>query len=213
MKPTSILRTAIVLGSLALAPFAAAQATPYAPPSTDATAVALHKLGGEKRSSYQQPGLKYQTGRAEIFINAPVSAVRASVTDYSNYATIVPKFQKAKVLKRNGASADVYLMIPIMKGAANVWTVQHFAPPTKAGALETVSGKSLQGNVDALNTRWSYRAVDAQHSILIAEIYVEPKLPVPASTITKEAQKAAAEAVVSVRAHAEGLNKKVAGNP
>lgn len=207
-----ILRTAIVVGSLALAPLATAQ-NAYAPPQGDSSAVELYKLGKEKRSTFSEKGLKYETGRAEIFINAPVSAVRASVTDYNNYATIVPKFQKAKVLKRNGASADVYLMIPIMKGAANVWTVQRFEPPKSLGKLETVYGKSLQGNVDALNTRWSYRAVDAQHSILIAEIYVEPKLPVPAGTIAKEAQRAAAEAVLSVRSHAEGLNKKVAGVP
>lgn len=211
MKPLSNLRSAVFLGSFALAPVA--QAAPYAPPSADTAAVELYKLGAEKRSTFKQPGLKYETGHAEIFINAPVSTVRAAVTDYNNYATIVPRFQKAKVLKRKGASADVYLMIPIMKGAANVWTVQHFEPPVSAGNVETVYGKSLQGNVDALNTKWSYRAVDAQHSILIAEIYVEPKLPVPGATIAKEAQKASAEAVLSVKAHAEGVAKKLAGNP
>ena len=213
MKPHKILRTSVVLGFLGLAPIAAAQAAPYAPPPVDTAATELFKLGSEKRTAFKQAGLKYETGRAEIFINAPVSAVRAAVTDYNNYAKIVPKFQKAKVLKRNGAWADVYLMIPIMKGAANVWTVQRFAPPAPQGKFETVAGTSIQGNVDALNTRWSYRAVDAQHSILVAEIYVEPKLPVPAATITKEAQKAAAEAVVSVRAHAESVSKKVAGVP
>jgi ribosome-associated toxin RatA of RatAB toxin-antitoxin module len=212
MKPNSLIRTAIVLCSLALAPLAVAQVA-YAPPPTDASAVELHKLGLEKRSTFKEKGLKYETGRAEIFINAPVSAVRGAVTDYNNYAKIVPKFQKAKVLKRSGASADVYLMIPIMKGAAIVWTVQHFDPPAPYGKFETVFGKSIQGNVDALNTRWSYRAVDAQHSILIAEVYVEPKLPVPAASIVKEAQRAAAEAVVSVRAHAESVSKKVAGVP
>jgi len=208
-----LLPIALVLGSLALAPFAAAQGAQYAPPATDTSAVELYKLGKEKRTNISEKGLKFETGHAEIFINAPVSSVRAAVTDYNNYAKIVPRFQKAKVLKRSGASADVYLMIPIMKGAATVWTVQHFDAPKPLGKLETVFGKSMQGNVDALNTRWSYRAVDAQHSILIAEIYVEPKLPIPAATIAREAQKAAAEAVVSVKAHAEGASKKVAGVP
>jgi ribosome-associated toxin RatA of RatAB toxin-antitoxin module len=211
MKPLTNLRSALILASVVLA--TGAQAAQYTPPSTDLAAVELYKLGSEKRTTLKQPGLKYETGHAEIFINAPVSTVRAAVTDYNHYATIVPRFQKAKVLKRKGGSVDVYLMIPIMKGAAHVWTVQHFDPPVTSGKLETVAGKSLQGNVDALNTTWSYRAVDAQHSILIAEIYVEPKLPVPAATIAKEAQKAAAEAVLSVKAHAEGVAKQVAGNP
>jgi ribosome-associated toxin RatA of RatAB toxin-antitoxin module len=207
-----LLRIALIAAPLAVAPLASAQSA-YAPPSSDPVAVELHKLGNEKRTLTKALGGKYETGRAEIFVNAPVSAVRAAVTDYANYAKVIPKFQKAKVLKKSGATTDVYLMIPILKGSANIWSVQHFEAPVAAGKNEVVAGKSLQGNVDALNTRWTYRAVDATHSILSCEIYVEPKIPLPGGTVSKEAQRAAAEAVVSVRAHAENTSKKVAGVP
>lgn len=211
MTPRSALRIALVAAPLMIAPLASAQS--YAPPPSDPSATELFKLGTEKRTLTKSLGGKYDTGRAEIFVNAPVSAVKAAVTDYANYAKVIPKFQKAKVLKKNGATADVYLMIPILKGSANIWSVQHFDAPVAAAKSEVVNGKSLQGNVDALNTRWTYRAVDATHSVLSCEIYVEPKIPLPGGTVSKEAQRAAAEAVVSVRAHAENQSKKVAGVP
>lgn len=195
--------------ALTVAPLASATAS-YSPPASDAQALELLQLGKEKRSAFQAKGAKYQTGRAEIFVHAPVSTVRAAVLDYASYSKIIPRFQKAKVLERKGAAAKVYLMIPILKGAATVWTVQQFEAPVVTGKTETVFGRSVQGNVDALNTKWSFRAVDAQHSVLSAEIYVEPRMPVPATTIANEAQKAAAEAVLSVRAHSENVSKNIA---
>ncbi len=212
MKLPKIVTLALLTGPLAVAPLATAQST-YAPPVADAQAMELFKLGNERRTFTKSLGSKYETGRAEIFIHAPVSTVKAAVTDYANYAKVIPKFQKAKVLKKSAAATDVYLLIPILKGAASMWSVQHFEAPVTNGKLETVLGKSLQGNVDALNTKWTYRAVDATHTVLSAEIYVEPKLPVPSGTISREAQRAAAEAVISVRAHAENASKKVAGVP
>lgn len=212
MKLHNLLRTALVAAPLVAAPLASAQST-YTPPASDVQATELAKLPSEKRMLTKSLGAKYDTGRAEIFINAPIASVKAAVTDYGNYAKIIPRFEKAKLLKKNGAAADVYLMIPILKGAANVWSVQHFEAPVASAKGETINSKSLQGNVDALNTRWTYRAVDATHSVLTCDIYVEPKLPVPAGAIATEAQRAAAAAVNSVRAHAENVSKKVAGNP
>jgi ribosome-associated toxin RatA of RatAB toxin-antitoxin module len=215
-KLLPLLTKAALVGSFVLVA-TASSAQSYAPPGSDPQAVELFKLQKEKRTSFDSPmGKKFKTGHAEIFVNAPVSLVRASVLDYPNYQAVIPKFQKAKVLKKNGNSADVYLQIPILHGAATVWTVQHFDEPKIKGKMEWIDGTSTQGNVDALKTRWTYRAVDESHTVLIAEIYVEPRLPgipVPADTIAHEAEKAASEAVVSVKAHAEGNAKKVAGKP
>lgn len=206
---TLTLAAGLATAALALTPVAIAQSS-YAPPASDVQANELHKLGKERRSTVPIPGGKVEAGRAEVLVNAPVSTVRASVLDYAHYAQVIPRFQKAKVLKKNGLSADVYLQIPILHGAATIWTVQRFAAPVASGKTETVSGVSIQGNVDDLRTKWSYRAVDATHTVLVCEIYVVPKIPVPANQIAKEAERAAAEAVVSVRAHSEGLAKQVA---
>jgi ribosome-associated toxin RatA of RatAB toxin-antitoxin module len=211
-----LVRTTVALSVVLLAS-AAESADAYTPKASDPQAVELHKLGKQKSSAISTAlGKKYKTGHAEIFIDAPVSKVRASVQDYANYQTVIPRFQKAKVLKKSGATTDVYLQIPIMHGAATVWTVQHFESPASKGSLEWIDGRSLQGNVDALRTRWTYRAVDEGHTVLISEIYVEPRLPgipLPSDTIGHEAEKAASEAVVSVKAHAERSNKLAGGNP
>ncbi|MGZ3421927.1 MAG: SRPBCC family protein [Polyangiales bacterium] len=208
-----LVRTALAVSLVSIT--SASSAGDYTPKASDTQAVELHKLGKEKRSSVANVlGKKFKTGHAEIFVNAPVSAIRASVQDYANYQLVIPKFQKAKVLKRLGATADVYLQVAIFNGAATVWTVQHFDQPTIKGNLEWIDGTSLKGNVDALRTRWTYRAVDENHSVLTAEVYVEPHLPgipVPGETIAHEAENAASEAVVSVKSHAEAAAKKLAG--
>lgn len=210
-----LVRTTLALSLVLVA--SAAGADSYAPKPTDPQAVELHKLGKEKSTAISTSlGKKFKTGHAEIFVNAPVSAVRASVQDYANYQAVIPRFQKAKVLKKSGATTDVYLQIKIMHGAATVWTVQHFESPATKGAVEWIDGTSVQGNVDALRTRWTYRAVDATHTVLTSEIYVEPRLPgipLPSDTIGHEAEKAASEAVVSVKAHAERANKVAGANP
>lgn len=211
MKPWSPLPLALAAAFVAAPLGAIAQG--YAPPLADVQATELYKLGHEKRTSVSTLGKKFETGKAEVLVNAPVSDVRASILDYAHYAQVIPKFEKAKVLKKSGQSADVYLQIPIMHGAATIWSVQHFDAPAQSGKLEYVNGRSLQGNVDDLKTRWTWRAVDASHTVLTCEIYVEPRLPVPASTVGKEAQKASAEAVLSVKAHSEAATKKVAGTP
>jgi len=195
--------------SIGSASGASPASTSYAPPKADTVATELFLLGKERRSLVPTKGAKYGTGRAEIFIHAPVSAVRAAVLDYPAYPKIIPAFQKAKVLERKGASAKVYLMLPILKGAASLWSLQQFDAPSVSGKTETVVSRSLQGNIDALNTRWSFRAVDAESCVLTSDIYVEPRLPLPASAVEHEAQKAAAEAVLSVRTHTEGQWKPV----
>lgn len=197
-----------LLGSVLATPVAGASTTKADPEATE-----LAASGKEKRTLVPTPGYKLKTGRAAIFVRAPAAKVRAAVLDYAANPTIMPQFQKAKVLERKPGSARVYLMLPILKGAANIWTVQQFVGPTVDGDRETIVGRSLQGNVDALDTRWSIRAVGPASCVLTADIHVEPRLPMPPSTIENEAQKAAAQAVLSVRAHAEAPIALTAGKP
>jgi ribosome-associated toxin RatA of RatAB toxin-antitoxin module len=182
---------------------AESRADTWVPPTTDAQACELVKLGGHRRATFAVPGAKVRAGRAEIVVDAPLSTVRAAVLDYARYPTIIPRFEKAKVLKRTGLAADVFLQLPIMKGSAAIWTVQRFSAPVASAGGEAIKSTSLQGNVEDLRTTWSYRAIDARHTLLVAEIYVVPKLPAPGALIEKEAEKAASEAVVSIKAHAE----------
>ncbi len=185
----------------------------WSPPAHDAEAVALAKLGGVRRATVPVAGAKYAAGRADALVDAPVSAVKAVVLGYDRYASLIPQFKRAKVLQRRGLGADVYLLLPVLHGAASIWTVQRFAPPVVKGKVESIASTSVKGNVDALRTTWSYRAVDATHTIVTAHIYVEPQIPAPGATIANEAEKVAAQAVTSIKARAESAVAKTASTP
>jgi ribosome-associated toxin RatA of RatAB toxin-antitoxin module len=198
-----------LLASTTVVPSQAKSPSPskWSPPAVDAEAVALAKAGGLQSRTVAVAGAKHSAGRADVLVAAPVATVRAAVLAYERYGQMIPRFQKVKVLARNGLGADVYLVLPVMHGAASIWSVQRFAPPVAAakGGNETVTSASVKGNVDALRTTWRYRAVDGGHTLLSVEIYVEPKLAVPSALVAGEAEKAAREAVVSMQAHTEGV--------
>lgn len=201
---------AAVAAALVLSPLAALADT-YAPPSTDANAVVLFKLGKEKKSNYAIKDQKYKAGRAEIFVNAPMSQVKTAVMDYANYSSFIPKFQKAKVLKKNGDAAEVYLQIPILHGAATIWVVENFAAPATDGPKgEKIIGTMQKGNVDDLKATWRYRAVDDKHTVVSLDIFIAPKISAPESSVTPEVEDACGDGVRSVKERAEGAAKQVA---
>lgn len=192
------LTTAFVFGSaLAVAGDA------YAPPSSDKEAVALQKHGKDLKSNFEESSSKLRWGRASIFVNAPMKDVKAAITDYGNWSTFITKFTKSKVLKKDGQAAEVYLQLPIMKGAATIWAVEKFAAPVAEGKGEKIVGTLVKGNVDELKAVWHYRPVDDTHTVVTLELYAAPKVNAPSSLILKEMEDACGEGVLGVRARAE----------
>jgi hypothetical protein len=205
----AVLSVAALAGALLVAPISSADS--YAPPAADAKAVELFKYARDLKSNYEKPGQKFRVGRAEIFVNAPMKEVKSVILDYGSYAAMVPaKFQKSKVLKRDGDAAEVYIQIPILKGAATIWAQESFAKPTAEGKGEKIVGSFVKGNVDALEATWHYRPVDATHTLVTLDIYVAPKLAAPLSLVTKEAEDACGDGVRAIRERAEANAKKVA---
>jgi ribosome-associated toxin RatA of RatAB toxin-antitoxin module len=207
----ALLSTAALAGALLVSTFAAADT--YAPPAGDTKAVELFKLGKDKKSNFEKAGSKFRVGRAEAFVSAPMKDVKAAILDYGAYSTIIPKFQKSKVLKREGESAEVYLQIPILKGAATIWAQEAFAKPVAEGKGEKIVGSYVKGNVDAIEATWHYRPVDAGHTIVTLDIYISPKISAPESLVTKEVEDACGDGVRAIRDKAEAASKKVAKNP
>ncbi len=207
--PARWLLSAGFVATALLSPVSAIADT-YAPPSSDASAVELFKLPGEKKSSAAESGSTFRKASAEIFINAPLAQVKAAAMDYAAYPTFIPKFQKLKLLKRDGDAAEIYLQIPVLHGAATIWAVEHFDAPTADGKGEKIVGHFVKGNVEDFRATWRYRAVDDKHTILALDMFLAPKITMPESLVTSEAEDACGDGVRAVKDRAEAALKRTA---
>jgi ribosome-associated toxin RatA of RatAB toxin-antitoxin module len=191
----------------------AAADTGYVPPTGDAQATSLFKLKDAMKCDFTASGLKFKVGHAEIFVDAPVRTVRAAVLDYGSYQSYIPRFDKSKVLSKNGEAAKTYLQVPILHGAATFWAVENFSAPAAEGKGEKVVGVMEKGNMGDFKATWRFRAVDDKHAIVSLDIYLEPKLPVSSALVSEEERDAAADGVRGIKAHAEALAKQLASKP
>ena len=202
-----LLAVAIVLGAPTLR-----AGTPWSPPATDSLAIELHKLGKDKKTHFVEPGTKKTWGRGQIFVDAPIKDVRAAVLDFASWSTSIDRFEKSKVLKREtDGTTEVYLRMPILKGAATIWVVERFAPPIAEGKGEKVVGTMVKGNVDDLQAVWHYRPIDATHSILSLEILVAPKMAVPDALMIDQLENAGGEGCLGLRDRAQATAKASTG--
>lgn len=144
-----------------------------------------------------------QVGAARASVKAPTSTVRAVVTDFSKYSKIISKFEQARVVGKSGDKTDVYLQVPILKGAAKIWAIVRFDPPKRVGNEEIVRGKLVKGNVKRLDAIWRIRPVDDKNSELHLELFIVPDMPAPRSLVLSEERGAAAKAVTDTRKEAE----------
>jgi hypothetical protein len=207
LRPSSLL---LVVAMVLRAPTLHA-GTPYAPPPGDPLAIELHKLARDKKTHFVETATKKTWGRGQIFVEAPLKDVRAAVLDYGNWSTTIDRFEKSKVLKREpDGTTDVYLRMPILKGAATIWVVERFAPPIAEGKGEKVVGTMVKGNVDDLRAVWHYRPVDATHTVVTLEILVTPKMAVPEAVLTTQLEDAAGEGCLGIRDEAQRSAKTVA---
>ena len=148
-------------------------------------------------------------GGARAVVYASPDLVRSVVLDYANYATYFdpdkgknPKRKWAsKIVGKPGNKTDLYLEVPILKGAARIWAIVRFDPPTKVGDAEVVTGRMIKGNVDKLNAKWTMRKTDEGTSLQL-EFLVVPTIPVPDSLLANEARSAAAKAVNGMKGEA-----------
>lgn len=207
---SSLAAGALAAASVVVGPGAHADGSKWAPPGSDPLAVELFKINRDKKTNFKDAGGK-TWGRAQEFVDASVKEVRTAVLDYGNYSQFIPRFQKTKLLKREAnGSADVYLQMPILKGAATLWAMEKFDPPVAEGKGEKIVGHYVKGNVEELEAIWHYRPIDDKHSIVTLELHVIPKLAVPEKLLTSQIEDACGEGVIGVREKAESLGRLVA---
>ncbi|WP_437281751.1 hypothetical protein WME90_14720 [Sorangium sp. So ce375] len=179
--------------------------SPRAARAADAESEKLASLGKALRYTLKTtgPAAAIDTGGAAILVKAPLTTVRKIVTSYGSYKTFIGPFDQSRVLAKRKGTSEVYLQVPILNGAAHIWTVADMSPPTKDGADEVISGRHKRGNVADFRARWRLRAVDEHHTILKLELFVAPTLPFPPSVVTTQLVKAADKAVTAVRNRAQ----------
>jgi len=156
-----------------------------------------------ERFDVKVPNAGMDAGGARDRAPAPTATVRSVLTDYARYSSIVTQFEQARIVGRSGGQTDVYLEVPILRGASKIWAVVRFAPPETQADQEVIRGRMIKGNVKRLDAVWRIKKVDDQKSELSLELLIVPDLPAPKSLITSELRKAAGKAVNSARNEAE----------
>jgi ribosome-associated toxin RatA of RatAB toxin-antitoxin module len=161
------------------------------------------KTADSVRYSVRTPNSGIEAGAARIRVKASTSAVLGVVTDYGHWDQFISRFEKVRVVGRTADTVDVYMQVPILKGAAKIWAVVRFSAPREVGTERIIEGHMVKGNVDRLDAKWRIIQVDEQTSELHLQMLIVPKLPVPGSLVTGEVAYAADKAVIDVRAAVE----------
>lgn len=156
-----------------------------------------------QRYSVKTAQSSIEAGGARIEVAADTQSVTAIVQDYDNYSKLSDRFDKSRIVGRSGADTDVYLQVPILKGAAKIWAVVRFAPPKVSNGEQVIMGHMIKGNVERLDAKWIVKATGDHRSEVHLELLIVPKLPVPGSVVTGETAFAADKAVTGVRDRAE----------
>lgn len=162
----------------------------------------LHPKAEKYRVARKDTSL--EAGAARTYVAAPVAVTRKIVTDYARYAAMIPRFEQARVVGRRGNKTDVYLRVPILKGAATIWAVLRFEAPRELGNGDyIVTAKMLSGNVKRFDAVYRIRKIDDSSSQLHLEMLIEPKFPAPDSIVADQVAGACKNAVSHLRADAE----------
>ena len=169
----------------------------------DEEAKRLMKLRDAERYEVQTDRSSTKAGAARVHVAAPVSQAKKIASDFKNYSKFITQFEKAKVVGRKGADTDVYLQVPILKGAAKVWAVVRFSPLKTVNGEERLEGRMIKGNVSYLDAVWRIKKIDDENTQVNLELLIVPKFPAPSSLVTRQARYAADEAVMGLRNRAE----------
>lgn len=149
-------------------------------------------------------GVDQEAGAARVYVEAPAEVTRSVVTDYRHYADMIPKFEQARIVGRKGDKTDVYLRVPILKGAAKIWAVLRFDPPRQLDNGDyVVIAKMLKGNVKRFEAVYRILQVDSRSSQLHLEMLIEPSFPAPNFVVADQVAGACDNAVKRLRNRAE----------
>jgi ribosome-associated toxin RatA of RatAB toxin-antitoxin module len=146
-----------------------------------------------------QPGTSVRAGRAVGIVDAPLDTVMAIVQDYGAYEKFMPHFKASRVLSRRGESALVYMQASIARDTMTLWCQLKVGPRPNVGTTRVIEAKMVEGNMDAMHARWEVTPVDAEHTRVAFELLLDPKVPLPASLVSNENEKASQKTIRALR--------------
>jgi ribosome-associated toxin RatA of RatAB toxin-antitoxin module len=150
-------------------------------------------------SSVACSGSSVKAGRAVGIVDAPLETVLAIVQDYAGYEKFMPHFRASRVLSRRGSNALVYMQASIAADTMTLWAQLKVGPKPNMGAARVIEAKMVQGNMDAMQARWELSSVDAGHTLVAFQLLMDPKVPLPASLVSDENEKAAQKTIRALR--------------
>lgn len=200
-----------LLSMLMLVGLAGAPLSSHADAAKETEVARLTRTRQAERYNVALPEQSIRAGGAMITVEAPLADVRKTITDFARYSDFMPRFERSRVVRKSKEGVDVYLQVPILRGAATVWAVTRFEPPIVEGRGQRIEGRMTdQGNVRDLRAIWHLHPIDEARTLLKLELLIVPKLPLPASVITPELEYAADQAVTASRDRAETRAKALA---
>lgn len=173
-------------------------------PGSELTAFAApNPRAKAQRYSVKTPYSSIEAGAARIDVAVASQLVADIICDFGNYTKLTDKFDKSRIVGRSGSNTDVYLQVPILRGAAKIWAIVRFESIHSVNGEQYLTGHLIKGNVERLDATWKIRSVGARQSQVALELLIVLKLPVPNSIVTEEVAYAADKAVTGVRDRAE----------
>jgi len=151
---------------------------------------------------------KLLAGGGRVHVAAPLEAATRVATDYGRYSQMINQFEQSRIVGKHGKQTDVYMRVPILKGAGKIWAVMRFDPPRQVSQDEyVITGTLLRGNVKRFDATYRIRRIDDSNTQLNLEMLIVPRLPFPNSAVAAEVSKACRSAVRQLRNATEAKAK------
>ena len=140
-------------------------------------------------------------GEAEAELAQPLEAILPVLEDYAGYEQFMPNFRRSRVLAQRGTRARVYMEVSAAAGALTLWGQldmrERSDEQTEARIIEA---QLLEGNIDAFRATWRLEpSEDGERTRVAFAIFVDPDLPLPASLISRENERAARRSIEALR--------------
>lgn len=191
LKPQKLVTVALVVVALTAAVGAAASGGLLASP------VVTRQVS--------ESGSSIARGEAEAELGQPVETILPVIEDYAGYESFMPNFRRSRVLAQRGTRARVYMEISAAAGALTLWGQLDLRERTDvASDARIIEAELLEGNIDAFRAEWRLEpTADGKRTRVAFRIFVDPDLPLPASLISRENERAARRSIEALRAHLE----------
>jgi ribosome-associated toxin RatA of RatAB toxin-antitoxin module len=143
-------------------------------------------------------------GRSTVTVQAPVHRVREQILAFARYPEFMPHYSKCRVIGPSPSGGrDVYMEVKALHGALQWWARLDVKKPAQIDGREVIDTSFLDGNVKELSARWAMKRLDDDKTELMLEVFLEPKLPLPASLLNSENLDGSANGVLAMKAQSE----------